>query len=500
VEETTEPIGSVDQTRNTVPDDDVRSSLLLALSKPDSEKLFSAGLLRNLPVDIIDDDDQQDDVKAMLEAARSDLKKALRLDGGVSKERYFVIKKEDRKRYLTIPSNSSELIKIPGWDSLFSILMQLGVAMKLSDSEYKNPGSSEDTKKYFAGLANRISKDDWSVDDDKFMISSTKAAERGRVTADLYALKKTSSVMNLEKYLPESSRIGKTSYIRHYLTLIAGPNNVETLKAIPDLVNKIMSNWVETYSEQFEEIAEGTTISIGQVVGDLTRKKKIKVKKDGKNIEVLKPIHAVRVSDSPFAITEEEVNHLKRHERSWDELQRFNDKYSEGVPITDIEQARDAYKNAYDEQMKFAQQTGAFKARRMEAFKELASFSMKSKEVKEFKLTKKSREIALDNFAKALQSYNAEDDSLDIDIDKILVNMRPSNIPHFNRDIWNVINKENLLYIYSDKQPSNRRRKFLETKMDDIHDELVKYFPSVANLAAPSQDDEGDATYIETSG
>jgi hypothetical protein len=455
--------------------------------------LFPNDFLIDLPVDIVNDDDQHEDIIELLKDAKSDLKKALRLDGGVSKGRYFVVVKEDKKRYLTIPSNSKDLIAMPGWDSLFSLLMQLGVAMKISDVEYKNPGASEDTRKFFAGLANRISKDDWEVSEDKFMVSSSKPAERGRVTADLYALKKTSSVMNLEKYLPDSSRIAKTSYIRHYLSLICGPNNVETLKAIPDLVNKIMSNWVNVYETEFKQIAAHTTISIGQAVDDLTRKKKIKVKKDGRTTEVLKPIHAVRVSDSPFAITEEERNHLRRLEKPWDDLEKFNKKYSEGVPITEVEAARSTYKNAYDEQMKFAQQTGAFKARRMEAFRELASFSMKSKEVKDFKLTKKTREIALDNFAKAIESYDVEKDSLDIDIDKILVNMRPTNIPHFNRDIWNVINKENLLFLYTEKTPGARRKKFLLEHMDNIHDELVKYFPSVENFALEDSDDPDNA-------
>jgi hypothetical protein len=330
------------------------------------------------------------------------------------------------------------------------------------------------------------------------MISSTKAAERGRVTADLYALKKSSSVMNLEKYLPESSRIGNTSYIRHYLSLISGPNNVETLKAIPDLVNKIMSNWVELYELQFKEIAANTSISIGQAVSDLTRKKKIKTKKDGKNIEILKPIHAVRVSESPFAITKEEKDHLKAMEKPWDDLQKFNNRYSDGVPITEIETARDTYKNAYEDQMKFAQQTGAFKARRMEAFKELASLSMSSKEVKDFKLTNKTREIALDNFAKALQNFDVEKKTLEIDIDKVLVNMRPTNLPGYQRDIWNVINKENLLYLYTEMQPGKRRKAFLLTRMVEIHDELVKYFPSVENLTYETDDVDFEKEDLET--
>jgi hypothetical protein len=358
--------------------------------------------------------------------------------------------------------------------------------LKLSDTEFKNPGASEETRKFFAGLFNRISKTEWDPSEDKFLISSTNAADRGRATADVYALKKATSVMNLEKYLPESSRIGNTSYIKHYLTQISGSNNVENLKAIPDLVNKIMSNWVELYHAQFEEIARNTTISIGQTITDLTRKKKIKVKKDGKTVDVLKPIHAVRVSESPFAITNEEINHLKTLEEPWDELQTFNSRYEKGVPISEIETARTSYAKAYNDQMKFAQQTGAFKARRMEAFKELASLSMSSKEMKDFKLTRKTREIALDNFGKAIQQYDIEKDQLPIDIDKIIVNMRPTNLPAYSRDIWNVITKENILYLYTDKIPGARRKKFLESRIDDIHDELVKYFPSVETLLEDS--------------
>jgi hypothetical protein len=480
-EENAAPTSAVDQTGIMTPKSDY--SVSDSTDSRFSTDVFSSELLKNLPADVVEDKDQQEDVRKLLLDAREDLKKALRLDGGVSKEKYFVFKTEDRKRYLTIPSNSEELIKIPGWDALFSLLMELGIAMKLSDSKFNNPGASEETKKFFAGLANRISKNDWDVDEDKFMVSSTKAAERGRVTADVYALKKCTSVMNLEKYLPSSSRIGSTSYIRHYLTLISGSNNVESLKAIPDLVNKIMSNWVDIYSVQFRQIAQGTTISIGQAVGDLTRKKKIKVKKDGRTIEILKPIHAVRVSDSPFAITRYEIEHLKALEKPWDDLQAFNDRYKDGVPITEVETARNTYSSAYNEQMKFAQQTGAFKSRRMEAFKELLSLTTSSKEMKDFKLTKKTREIALDNFSKAIAQYDVEKDTLPIDIDKVLLNIRP-NLPGYDREVWNVINKENVLYMYSDKQPSRRRKQFLFRHLENIHDELILYFPSVENLVS----------------
>jgi hypothetical protein len=452
-------------------------------SKDDREEgIFSRDILKDFPADVVGPDDQLEDVKEIMEEAKSDLSKALKIDGGVSKSKYFVFVKEDKKKYLTIPSNSRDLIKLPGWDALFGLLNELNVAMKLSGSEYKNPGSSEETKKFIAGLVNRISKSDWDPDEDKFIISATKAAERGRATADLYALKKTSSVMNLEKYLPSSSRIGNISYIRFYLSQLSGSNSTETLKAIPDLVNKIMGNWVDKYHTVFEAISGDTTLSIGQVVNDLTRKRKKKEKRDGKIVEVSVPIHAARVSESPFAITEEEIDHLQRLEQPWNELKLFNDTYADGVPITEIEEARTTYKKEYENQMEFAQKTGSFKARRMEAFKELASFSMSNKEMKEFKLTKKTREIALDNFAKAIQQYDSDKKESSIALDKVLVNMRPSNIPGFTAETWNLINGENLLHLYGKLVPSNRRRKWLLTRKDEIHDELVKYFPSVANL------------------
>jgi flagellar basal body rod protein FlgC len=418
----------------------------------------------------------------MLRAASTDLSKALKIDGGVTKRSYFVFIKEDKMRYLTIPSNSKDLIKLPGWDALFSLLNELGIAMKFSDLAFENPGSSVETRKFFAGLAHRVSKTDWDSSEDTFMISSTNAAERGRVTADLYALKKRSSVMNLEKYLPASSRVGKTSYIRHYLSLLSGPNNVETLKAIPDLVNKIMSNWVETFSAEFDEISEKSVLSIGQVVNDLTRKKKKKVRKDGKSVDIMTPIHAARVSDSPFAITDKEEAHLRSLEGAWDDLQKFNSRYSKGVPVTEIESARDTFKEKYDDQMKYAQKTGSFKSRRLEAFKELASLSMSSREMRDFKLTKKTKDLALDNFAKAIDQYDPDKRAWPIDMEKVILNMKPGNMPGYQDTLWNYINGENVLYLYGKLQPSNRKRIWLSKRSDDIHDELSSYFPSVTTL------------------
>jgi hypothetical protein len=464
--------------------------------------VFDSALLKDFPADVVDFDTQVSDVQDLLKSARSDLTKALKIDGGVTKQSYFVFIKEDKKRYLTIPSNSQDLIKLPGWDALFSLLNELGIAMKFSNTEFNNPGTSEETRKFFAGLANRISKSDWKSDDDTFLISSSNAAERGRATADLYALKKTSSVMNLEKYLPSSSRVGKTSYIRHYLSLISGPNNVESLKAIPDLVNKIMSNWVETFSAIFTLISEKTVLSIGQVVGDLTRKKKKKVKKDGKTIDIMTPVHAVRVSDSPFAITDDEINHLKALERPWDELQEFNNRYAKGVPVTEVEAARGTYKAKYEEQMKYAQQTGSFKSRRMEAFKELASLTMTSREMKDFKLTKKTKEIALDNFAKAIDQYDTDKRAWPIDMEKVILNIKPSHMPGYTDLTWNQINGENVLFLYGKLTASKRKTKWLLDRSDLLHDELVKYFPSVSTLnhlaqEAPEEDEEQNSSEEE---
>jgi hypothetical protein len=442
--------------------------------------MFAASVLEKLPADVVPVDEQLEDIQDLFNGAKGTLEKALRIDGGISKEKFFIYVKEDKNSYLTIPSNSSELISIPGWDALFSLLMELGVRLKMSNTKYENPGSSEETRKYFAGLANRVSKSDWS-DDDKLIVSGTQAAERGRATVDIYALKKTSSIMNLEKYLPESSRIGKTTYMRFYLSQLSGPNSVDTLKAIPDLVNKIMSNWVEAHQAALEGVAGRTVLSVGQVVGDLTRKRTVKRKVEGKTIDAHIPIHAVRLSESPFLITEEEVAHAKTLEGPWDALVKFNNKYSKGVPVTEIESARENYSKNYDAQMRFAQATGSMKSRRLEAFKELASFSMNNKEMKEFKLTKKTKEIALENFVEIIKSYNPDDDSVAADVPKILVNIRPT-MTGFNSNNWNYINKENILRLYGFKRASQSGAKWLKLHGSKIHEELVNYFPTMINL------------------
>jgi hypothetical protein len=315
------------------------------------------------------------------------------------------------------------------------------------------------------------------------MISATTPEGRGRVTVDVYALKKSTSLMNLEKYLPDSSRIGQTSYMRFYLSRITGSNSVESLKAIPDLLNKIMGNWVEVNKAELKHRASTCRFSIGQIVNDLVRKKKLKKRIDGKVVEVLQNIHAARLSESPFILSPGELVHAKGQEEPWDKLKSFNDMYARGIPCNEIEGARQRYNDLYQAQMKIAQSWGAFKARRMEALKELASQSLNKKEMDDFKLTKKTKEIALDNFVEIIKSYDPVKNEIDRDLDKIIVNMRPTHLSGYVSEIWNSINKENLLIVYGMKKGSNRKVKYLTDKADEIHNELVLYFPSMATIS-----------------
>jgi hypothetical protein len=445
------------------------------------EQMFGSAFMRGLPADSIPYVDQKDNIKEVFDSAKSTIRNALRIDKGISKEGCFVFVKEDKKRYLTIPSNTADIISKPGWDSLFSLLLELGISMKLSNSEYLNAGASEETRLFFAGFASRISKDNWDSDVDTFIVSGTKPADRGRAMADLYALKKTSSIMNLEKFLPASSKIGETSYIRYYLTLLAGSNRADSLKAIPDILNKVLSNWVDANDDIFEKISAQTKLSIGQVTADLTRKRSKKVRKDGKTIDVQTPIHAARVSGSPFTVTAEEKACFESLESDWNDLEEFNLKYAKGIPVVELEKARDRYKRAYNGQMQFAQATGSYKSRRMEAYKCLAEFSMSSKEMKEFKLTKKTREIALENMVKIVQSYKPETNTVDAELDKILVNMRPHAAMN-KEHIWAMINTDMILKLYGFKQPSRSAKKLLYKHGMTIHNELVSYFSTMSTL------------------
>jgi len=124
----------------------------------------------------------------------------------------------------------------------------------------------------------------------------------------------------------------------------------------------------------------------------------------------------------------------------------------------------------------------------MEAYKCLAEFSMNSKEMKEFKLTKKTREIALENMVKIVQSYKAATNTVDAELDKILVNMRPH--PAMNKDhIWAIINTDMILKLYGFKQPSMSNRKILDRHGNAIHSELVSYFSTMSTLTPVNSGD-----------
>jgi hypothetical protein len=232
---------------------------------------------------------------------------------------------------------------------------------------------------------------------------------------------------------------------------------------------------------------------LSKVTEDLTRKRKIKKKIDGKVVEVLHPIHASKISDSPFILTEEEETHFKNLEGSWDELKNFNDKYSKGVPVVELEAARDIYSKEYKSQMELASKTGTFKSRRMEAFKLLNSVNKTTKEMKEFKLTKKTRDEALVNFPELINDYDAEENDFS-ELDLVLVNINPRHIDGYRYpEIWNMINGENLLHIYGLKQPSRRRALFLRDKASIMHAEICKMFPTANSLNLEFAEDSANA-------
>ncbi len=96
-------------------------------------------------------------------------------------------------------------------------------------------------------------------------------------------------------------------------------------------------------------MAASTKISIGMAINDLTKKKSQKARgKDGKDITITTSIHVSRISDSPFILNQDEESLFKSLEKDLDTLKQFNELFSKGVLLSDLENARLIYKKSYD--------------------------------------------------------------------------------------------------------------------------------------------------------
>jgi hypothetical protein len=223
-------------------------------------------------------------------------------------------------------------------------------------------------------------------------------------------------------------------------------------------------------------------IPYADVVDDYIHKRSVSVTVNGKKAVKLQPIGYNRISKTCFTLYDWEDDLLKERERPFDELFALAERYSNGVPISELKTVRGAFEKAYRAKVSFVQQHSAWKSRRMEAYKLLASFSTDKKSMESFRLSEKSKRDALDNLPMIIQEAHRSKDY--DDLKKILANLSPRQIPGAKLDptnAWNLINASSImrsvgLISYHDPQEEGMAR--------DIYRILLEITPEITSIAS----------------
>jgi hypothetical protein len=427
-------------------------------------------------------DAQLPDIRSLIYDFKEAVDRNLRLDKGITKADNFTYISEDGRNHLVVPSNVRELMKVDGWKSVLSLFIKLGVSMKTSDTPFENANASNELDSFIAGLANRLRFIAESSDELKLKPSATDPITRGRAYVDLLIIKSFTLEVNIEKFLPASVQVQGRSALKYYLAGIAGARGIQSLKSIPDLINTLIKEVVRKQNEKCIRSTQSVLIPYADVVDDYIHKRSVSVTVNGKKAVKLQPIGYNRISKTCFTLYDWEDDLLKERERPFDELFALAERYSNGVPISELKTVRGAFEKAYRAKVSFVQQHSAWKSRRMEAYKLLASFSTDKKSMESFRLSEKSKRDALDNLPMIIQEAHRSKDY--DDLKKILANLSPRQIPGAKLDptnAWNLINASSImrsvgLISYHDPQEEGMAR--------DIYRILLEITPEITSIAS----------------
>jgi hypothetical protein len=390
-------------------------------------------------------DEQDLEIKEIIVNCHADIKKSLQMDEGKTKKSNFVYTREDGKNYLVVPSNLEALMKIKGWNSIFSLLITRGVRLRLSETELENPISSEDVSSFIAGIANRI-KTIEENDELTLKVTASDAKNRGRVAVDILLIKQMTKLINVEKYLPETSTMKGRAFMNSYLSLLGGPSGIQTLKNLPDLINTLIKEVGRARQEQIERAVSAFRIPLSCAIDDLVKKKTVTKTEKGKKVSHSSPIHFNRLSNSPFCLGDQEKEFFKAQERAWDTLQKLTEDYKEGIPFDKLTQVREIFSASTEEKSKYTQKYSSWKSRRLEAIKILASTNLSKKQMEAWRLSERTKQEAFDNFpALITEAISSRDRS---QLKKVLANLNPNKIPDCRLDMrnsWNNVNADTVL-------------------------------------------------------
>jgi len=91
---------------------------------------------------------------------------------------------------------------------------------------------------------------------------------------------------------------------------------------------------------------------------------RVEKSKDNKNNTIERTIHVGRPSKFIEVFTNEERDYLRCHEAPWNDLQNLQEKYAKGVPLSELDGLRDAFKKAYNATFEISGKLSGWRANR----------------------------------------------------------------------------------------------------------------------------------------
>lgn len=346
----------------------------------------------------------------------------------------------------------------------------------------KDPKPSITLAEYIVGIAARIDfikKDEGEIN---LNPCATTPRKRGRAYTDLLIIKKFSNDVNVERFLPPTvSADGGRSSLKFYLATIAGASGIQSLKSIPDLINVLITSVITQNSDKLRKAYDEVKIPYSELVSDFVRTKTTERIINGKKTIVKRPLSYNRISNSPFVMSTAETAYFKSQEGCFDELDNLSNTYAQGVKLDDLRTFSAQFKQKYDEKVQFVEKYSAWKSRRLQGFKSLASISLTKKEMESWRLSEGTRSRAMSNLARMIrEAYESKDHEL---LKLTVSNLNPRHIPGYtlpNTNIWNYVQTEGIF------QAVGLKKYYLvtdETRISQIHSFLVGLCEEITGLS-----------------
>jgi len=337
----------------------------------------------------------------------------LNLGGGIAQDEPFFIKsKHGDLEYIIVPANYVTLLEHKEWRAIHNTLSKLRLPFRLSTKELGIMAEDEKLRRFLVGAMNRCRQDPKDLASLNF--SGTKPHERGRIAVDTLILTRFSGVMNVENYLPDSTKLGKLSLLNATLAPLGGAKGLENLNALPSLIREAWVSVLKMHEDRWKAIALSSKIPFGDAVYDLLRRKNKKVKsKNGKFVEKAVPIHVEDPADEILAFFNDERTYLGSLSEPWDRLKEIHSDYKDGVPVSRLTSFRELYSAQYNKTFEISQSLNSWKARRREGIMKVKS-AIKGKKISQFEFKPKEQGDILAHLATIIRDPNPSETELAI--------------------------------------------------------------------------------------